>query len=122
VAGLISDQLISNLRVVAYKQLITPVTVHRMVRGEGPYGTSETDTVVATTLCWYVPEYKGNLEVQTGGQIAHGSGAEVRFRFDEDIRVGDRLTIGGIADHVVQDVNVGATITLYLKAWTNRVE
>lgn len=121
-AGIISDQLINNLRVTAYKQLVTPVNVHRTTRGEGPYGTQEIDAVVASTMCWFIPEFKGELQVQPGGQIGHGSGAEFRFRHDEDIRIGDRLEVNGEIGYVVQDVNSGATIQLYLKAWTNRLE
>ena len=120
--GLISDQLINNLRTTAYKQLVTPVKVHRDVRTEGPYGTAIADTVVLETFTWFKPEFKGDLTAQAGGQIGHGSGAEFRFRFDEDVQIGDRLEVNGETGYVVQDVNTGATITLYLKAWCNRLE
>ena len=120
--GLVSDQLISNLRSVVYKQLVTPVRIHRQVRTEGPYGTEETDQVVATVMTWYKPEYKGTLKVQPGGQIAHGSGAEFRFEVGTDVRIGDRLEVNGETGFIVQDVNAGATIQLYLKAWCERLE
>lgn len=121
-AGLISDQLINNLRVVAYKQLVTPVTVHRTTREEGPYGTQETDVVAFTTMTWFKPDFKGDLSVQPGGQVGQGSAAEFRFRWGTDIRIGDRLEVEGQSNHIVQDVNDGATISLYLKARTNRLE
>lgn len=121
-AGIISDQLIDNLRVTAYKQLVTPAKVWRKVDSEGPYGTTQTDTLVATVMCWYIPEFKGNLNIQPGGQVGHGSGAEFRFRHDQDIRIGDRLEVNDEPGFVVQDLNAGATIQLYLKAWTKRLE
>lgn len=121
-AGLISDQLITSLRATAYKQLVTPVKVHRMVKVEGVYGTSEQDTVVLETMCWYKPAFKGDLVMQPGGLVANPSNAEFRFRWDTDIRVGDKLEVAGIDHNVVQDTNAGATISLYLKAWTNVTE
>jgi len=121
-AGLISDQLIASLRTTAYKQLVTPVKVHRMVKVEGIYGTAEQDTVVLETMCWYKPIFKGDLVVQTSGLVANPSNAEFRFRWETDIQVGDKLEVAGIANNVVQDTNEGATISLYLKAWTNVTE
>ena len=121
-AGLISDQLINNLRTVAYKQLITPVQVWRDVKSEGPYGTKTVSTLVGTPFCWFKPNYKGNLVIQPGGNIANDSGAEFRFSHGTDVQVGDRLTVEGQDNYVVQDVNVGATIQLYLKAWAERTE
>jgi len=120
--GLISDQLIDNLRVVAYKQLVTPVKIHRSVKSEGAYGTMETDQVVLETECWYKPAFKGELVLQPGRMIANPSNAEFRFRWGTDIRVGDRLEVAGITNNIVQDTNIGATISLYLKAWTNVTE
>ena len=120
--GLISDQLINNLRTVAYKQLVTPVKVHRTIRQEGPFGTVEVDAVVLETTTWFKPVFKGNLTIQPGGLVANDSGAEFRFRFGTDIQVGDRLEVNGETDYIVQDVNAGATIQLYLKAWTEHLD
>jgi hypothetical protein len=121
-AGLISDQLLRNLRVVANKQLVTPVKVHREVKSDGPFGTTTTDTVVAETVCWFKPAFKGSLNIQPGGRIALDSGAEFRFDIGEDIRVGDRLEVNGVTGFVVQDTSADATIQLYLKAWTEVIE
>ena len=121
-AGLVSDQLIDNLRKVAYKQLVTPVKVHRLTKTEGPYGTNEVDAVAIETTCWFIPKFKGDITMQAGRLAANDSGAEFRFRWNEDIRNGDRLEVNGETNYVVQDVNKGATIQLYLKAWTERLE
>jgi len=121
-AGLISDQLIASLRTTAYKQLVTPVKVHRMVKAEGIYGTSQQDTVVFETFCWYKPVFKGDLVLQPGSRVANPSNAEFRFRWETDIQIGDKLEVAGIPHNVVQDTNAGATISLYLKAWTNVTE
>lgn len=121
-AGLISDQLLRNLRRVANKQLVTPVKIHRVVAVEGPYGTVETDVVIAETTCWYKPAFKGDLTVQAGGRIAVDSGAEFRFDIDEDVRVGDKLEVNGVTGFLVQDTTADATIQLYLKAWTEVIE
>lgn len=121
-AGLISDQLINNLRTVAYKQLVTPVTIKRVVRTEGSMGTVETLQTVAVTKCWFKPVFKGDLTVQPGGAIQNDSGAEFRFSVSTDVRVGDQLSVNGEGGFIVQDVNDGATIQLYLKAWTQRME
>lgn len=120
--GLISDELINNLRNVAYKQLVTEVKIHRLVYSEGPYGSAETDQVVATVMTWFKPDYKGSLRVQSGGQIGHASDAEFRFAVGTDVQVGDRLEVNGETDFIVQDVNTGATIQLYLKATAKRLE
>lgn len=121
-AGLISDQLLRNLRVVANKQLVTPVKVHRMVATEGPFGTVEVDTVVAETMCWYKPAFKGDLRVQPGGRIANDSLSEFRFDINEDIRVGDKLEVNGVTGYLVQDTSADATIQLYLKVSTQVLE
>jgi hypothetical protein len=121
-AGLISDQLLRNLRRVANKQLVTPVKIHRTVTTEGPYGTVETDAVIADTTCWYKPAFKGDLTIQPGGRIAVDSGAEFRFDIGEDVRVGDRLEVNGVTGFIVQDTTADATIQLYLKAWTEVIE
>lgn len=122
-AGLISDQLIDNLRSVAYKQLVTPVTIKRKTRTEGPYGSAETLNTVSTVKCWYKPVFKGSLQALPGGWISNDSGAEFRFSVGVDVRVGDYLTLDdGATYYTVQDVNDGATIQLYLKAWAERQE
>ena len=121
-AGLISDQLINNLRTTAYKQLVTPVRVHRRTKIEGIYGTSETDAIVLETMCWYKPIFKGDLVEQPSRLVANPSNAEFRFKWGTDIQVGDRLEVEGMGNNVVQDTNEGATISLYLKAWTNVTE
>jgi hypothetical protein len=120
--GLISDQLLRNLRVVANKQLVTPVIVRRRQKVENEYGTVEQDVVVGTFMAWYKPAFKGDLRIQPGGKIANDSGAEFRFDIDSDIRVGDRLEVDGEPGFIVQDTTQGATIQLYLKAWTQVIE
>jgi hypothetical protein len=120
--GLVSDQLIDNLRKVAYKQLVTPVTVHRPTKEEGEFGTKETDFVAFETMGWFIPAFKGSISRHAGNLAASNSGAEFRFRWDEDIQVGDHLEVNGQVGFIVQDVNSGATIQLYLKAWCERIE
>ena len=121
-SGLISDELINNLRTVAYKQLVTPVDIYRSVRSEGAYGTDETWTLVASTYTWFKPNFAGNIVVQPGGQLGHGSDAEFRFAVGTDIQIGDRLTVNGESGFIIQDIDDGATIQLYLKCSTQRVE
>lgn len=113
--GLINDQLINQLRRVAYKQLITPCTIRRVTRTEGPFEMVETWADVFSTTCWYKPSYTAKVDEQIGF-IGRVENAEIRFRWGEDVRLGDRIVVGGNQYHV-QDTNDGATIALYLKAY-----
>lgn len=118
-AGLISDQLISNLRSVAYRQLVTPITIKRATKVESVYGTDETWATINTTTCWYVPSYKAKTEKMTGF-VGQEENAEVRLAWGTDIKPGDRVLIEG-DEYLVQDTNTGATIALYLKVYVERV-
>lgn len=120
-AGLISDQLINQLRNVAYKQLVTDITIKRPSLSADAYGSSETLATVATTTCWVKPQFKGDITTQPGGLAGHDSAAEIRLRWGTDIQVGDFVEVAG-SRFRVQDINAEATISLYLKAWVKRIE
>lgn len=117
--GLISDQLISNLRNVAYRQLVTPITIRRAAKVENDFGTGETWADIQTTNCWFVPSYKAKTGRMTGF-IGQEENAEVRLAWGTDIATGDRCVIEG-CEYLVQDTNSGATISLYLKVYVERV-
>lgn len=119
--GLVSDTLLNNLRNVAYKQLVTPVTVRRRTKGEGPTGTSVTEADVLTSTCWVVVRQVSSMTMEPGGLLAAVARAEIRFRYGTDVRIGDILVIGG-QRWTVQDTNEEATITLLLKTWCERVD
>lgn len=118
-AGLINDQLISNLRNVAYRQLVTPITIRRATKVESAFGTDEVWTDIETTTCWFVPSYKARTERQVGF-IGQEENAQVRLAWGTDIAPGDRCVIDGY-EYLVQDTNAGATISLYLKVYVERV-
>lgn len=120
-AGLVSDTLLNNLRSVAYRQLITPVTVRRRTKSEGPNGTVVTESDVFSTTCWVVVKARHGMTVEPGGMLAAVTGAEIRFRFGTDVRIADILVIGD-QRWTIQDTNEESTITLLLKAWCERVD
>jgi hypothetical protein len=120
-AGLISDQLIAQLRGVAYRQLITPVTIQRSTKTEGAYGTEETWATVVETTGWLVAKNDGKIDVATGGLVGSLGIFELRLRWDTDVRISDKVVIDG-GEYIVHDENSEVTISLYLKCGLRRLQ
>lgn len=119
-AGLISDQLLDNLRVVAYRQLITPVTIQRNTYTTTDADTKKVWTTVTETTCWLVGKNNKSLDTNPGSQIVVDSGYELRLRQGTDLQPGDRCIIGGETYSVI-DENSEVTLSLFLKATIRRV-
>jgi hypothetical protein len=119
--GLISDQLLSQLRNVAYRQLVTPLEIKRPIRTETTNGTEEVLTTIVSTAGWLKDMNKASLSEESGSIIASTGIYELRLRQGIDIAVGDTVVIDE-ADFTVQDVNDRVTISLYLKAVLRRVQ
>src|SRR5258706_4438788 len=84
-AGLISDQLLNNLRAVAYRQLVTPVVIQR-----NTYTTTDADskkvwTTIGTTTGWLVGKNNVSLDLITGQQLVVDSGYELRLPHGTDL-------------------------------------
>jgi len=119
-SGLISDQLLNNLRVVAYRQLITPVTIQRSTYGTTDADTKKTWATVAETTGWLVGKNNAALDTSTGNRLVVDSGYELRLRQGTDLRPGDRCVIDG-ENYAVIDENSEVTLSLFLKASLRRV-
>lgn len=119
-AGLISDQLLDNLRVVAYRQLITPITIQRNTYTTTDADTKKSWTTIAETTGWLVGKNNKSLDSNPGSQLVVDSGYELRLRQGTDLRPGDRCIIGGEAFAVI-DENAEVTLSLFLKASLRRV-
>lgn len=119
-AGLISDQLLDNLRQVAYRQLITPVTIQRFTAVTTDADTKKTWVTISTTTGWLVGKNNPRFDNE-GRRLVVDSGYELRLRQGTDIHPGDRCVIGG-ENYTVIDENSEVTISLYRKASLRRIE
>lgn len=119
-AGLISDQLLDNLRAVAYRQCVTPITIQRNTPTTTDADTKKVWTTTSTTTAWLVGKNIPAPELGTGRNVVIESNYELRLRQGVDIRAGDRVLIDdGI--YAVIDENSEVTISLYLKCSLRRV-
>jgi hypothetical protein len=118
--ALISDQLLNNVRSVAYKQLVTPATIKRKTRVETANGVENTVAPVATLNCWVVVRAAGAMQIQPAGHLTETDQAEIRFRITDDVRVNDVIVVAG-KQWTVQSTNDEATITVFLRAFCKRV-
>jgi len=119
-SGLISDQLLNNLRVVAYRQLVTPLTVQRNTPAQTDADTKKTWSTVVATDGWLVGKNVTALSGQPGSAVGIDAPYELRLRQGVDIRPGDRVVIDG-ENYAVIDVNSEVTLSLFLKASLRRV-
>lgn len=119
-AGLISDQLLNNLRAVAYRQLVTPITVQRNTLVLTDADTKKSWVTVVTTTAWLVGKNNASLDLE-GSRLVVDSGYELRLRQGTNVLPGDRVIIDG-QNYAVIDINSEVTISLFLKASLRRVE
>ena len=119
--GLISDALLNNLRNVAYRQLVTDVTIERVTFSAGAADTSRSWSEVESTTGWLVEERHAYPGEDVGHRDTATQSYELRLRQGTDILPGDRCLIGG-SYYTVGDVNSEVTISLFLKATLRRVE
>ena len=119
-AGLISDVLLDNLRVVAYRQLITPVIIQRNTYTTTDADSKKTWATIATTTGWLVGKNNVALDQMAGSRLVVDSGYELRLRQGTDIQPGDRVLINN-EPYAVIDENSEVTISLFLKATLRRV-
>ena len=119
-SGLISDQLLDNLRAVAYRQLVTPVVIQRNTYTTTDADTKKTWTTIGSTTGWLVGKNNTRLDMSPGSRITVDSGYELRLRQHTDIQPGDRCLIEG-GTFTVIDENSEVTISLYLKCSLRRV-
>jgi hypothetical protein len=118
--GLVSDQLLNNLRNVAYRQLVTPVTIERFATVAGPADTTKSWTTVVDTTGWLVGKNTPAIQIGVEERSTIDALYELRLRQGTDCTNGDRVLIGG-AYYAVIDVNAEVTISLFLKASLRRV-
>lgn len=119
--GLISDQLLDNLRTVAYRQLTTDVEIKRATLTTTDADSKKTWATVTTTTGWLVEKKDGALTVGPDRRAVTEQRYELRLRDGTDILPGDQAVIGGATYYVI-DVNSEVTISLLLKAALRRVE
>ena len=119
-AGLISDQLLNNLRAVAYRQLVTPLTIQRSTLTTTDATSKKVWTTVGGTTGWLVGRNNPTLESGPGSRVIIDSAYELRLRQGEDIQAGDRVLIED-GTYTVIDENSEVTISLFLKATLRRV-
>lgn len=118
--GLISDQLLNNLRAVAYRQLITPLTIQRSTLTTTDATSKKVWTTIGSTDGWLVGKNNKSLDSGPGNRVVVDNGYELRLRQGVDIAPGDRCLIGdGI--YTVVDENSEVTISLYLKVTLRRI-
>lgn len=117
-SGLINDQLLNNLRNVAYRQLVTGVTIQRYTDSAGAADTTLAWVDVQATTGWLVGK-PSDVEEGTGRRAIVPNVYELRLRQGTNIIPGDRCVIGG-AVYIVQDTNAEVTISLFLKARLRR--
>lgn len=118
-SGLINDQLLNNLRNVAYRQLVTTVVIERGTDSQTTADTKFTWAAVASTTGWLVGINSPDVETGVGNRAIISNAYELRLRQGTNVQPGDRCLIGG-AYYIVQDVNSEVTISLFLKARLRR--
>jgi hypothetical protein len=110
---LVSDAQLDSLRLIAYQGLDTDVTIERLTRVEGPYGTDETRAVVGTTKGWLRAMNRPEIGLHAG-QAQALTVYRLGLAVGTDIREEDRVVIEG-ETYIVQDVFRENTIQVFLK-------